>query len=67
MTVRDTPVTFAPDDAERMRVTASEHGMAECPRCDRRLLIGPAAVGSGGFVREWRCPECARCAMLSDQ
>lgn len=66
MPVRDTPVTFTLDEAERMRVAVGADGLAECPRCERRLLVGPAAVGGGGFVREWWCPECARCAMLSD-
>jgi DNA-directed RNA polymerase subunit RPC12/RpoP len=65
----DTPVTFSPDEAQKIRRTLAAADMElRCPRCGSDLVIrGP--VGGGGSDRsvwEVRCPPCLRSLYISD-
>lgn len=61
--MRETPVTFSPDEAQEIRRTLAVPDTAfVCPRCGADLVIqGP--IGGGGAERpvwEVYCPPCHR-------
>lgn len=66
---RDTPVTFSPDEAAKIReLFASFTNPLPCPRCGKSLQVGSPIAGGGTVAMIWeiRCHACSRSLILEE-
>ncbi len=65
LAARETPATYANQEARTIKAAFLEGDRPTCPRCHGSLCIGPAIPMLGrDRVREVRCKECRRSVMV---